>query len=103
MHCSWQDLFEQCQSCHCWRDVDVRTINDMTVTVVFLILLALIVVAIERNYTRQRYHGPTLAGSDTATDRDAERVTADLKSAHEDIPGRAARARAIVVGRPVAR
>jgi hypothetical protein len=54
----------------------------MTATVIFLAFLALLAVAVERNHARQRYHSPALAGSDTATDRDAERISTDLEAAH---------------------
>jgi hypothetical protein len=75
----------------------------MTALIALLVLLALVAVALERNHARQRYHRPTLAGSGTATDRDTERVVADLGSAHEDAPRPAVPARAIAVGHPVTR
>jgi hypothetical protein len=53
----------------------------MTATVIFLMFLALLAVAVERNHARQRYHSASLAGSDTATDRDAERISAELEAA----------------------
>ena len=53
----------------------------MTATVIFLMFLALLAAAVERNHARQRYHSSALAGSDTATDRDAERISADLEVA----------------------
>jgi hypothetical protein len=52
----------------------------MTAVVVFLVLIALVVAALQRNHLRQGRHGQPLAGSGTATDRDDERVSADLSA-----------------------
>lgn len=51
----------------------------MTATIVLLVLIALVVLALQRNHARQRYHRQQdLAGSPAARDRDAERVLSDL-------------------------
>jgi hypothetical protein len=57
----------------------------MTATVVFLVLIALIVLGLQHNHARQRYHRDALAGSGTATDRDAERVVIDLAAAGGEV------------------
>ncbi len=49
----------------------------MAATVVFGVLIVLIFLAVQRNHARQRYGQRGLAGSGTALDRDAERVSAD--------------------------
>jgi hypothetical protein len=57
----------------------------MAATVVFLVLIALIVLGLQRNHARQRYDRASLAGSGTATDRDAERVVTDLAAAGGEV------------------
>ena len=64
----------------------------MTATVVFLVLIALIALGLQHNHARQRYHRDALAGSGTATDRDAERVVIDLAAAGGEVTFAAARA-----------
>lgn len=53
----------------------------MAETLAFGVIILLIALALQRNHVRQRYHPMTPAGSTTATDRDVERVAADLSSA----------------------
>jgi hypothetical protein len=53
----------------------------MTATIVFFALIVLIVLALQRNHTRRRYHRQPLDGSVTATDRDAQRMAEDLTAA----------------------
>ncbi|HEX3588815.1 MAG TPA: hypothetical protein VHV74_04215 [Pseudonocardiaceae bacterium] len=53
----------------------------MAETLAFGVIILLIALALQRNHVRQRYHPATPAGSTTATDRDVERVAADLSSA----------------------
>jgi hypothetical protein len=55
----------------------------MTAVVVFLVLVVLVALGLQRNHARQRYHPAALAGSGTATDRDAERVATDLAAARQ--------------------
>jgi hypothetical protein len=52
---------------------------------VLLVLIGLVVLGIERNNARNRYPRSWLSGSATATDRDAERMSADFDAtlAHE--------------------
>jgi hypothetical protein len=57
----------------------------MTATVVFLVLIARIVLGLQHNHARQRYHRASLAGAGTATDRDAERVVIDLAAAGGEV------------------
>ena len=47
----------------------------------FGVLILLILLGLQRNHVRQRYHPTTPAGGTTAADRDAERVAADLMTA----------------------
>ncbi len=57
----------------------------MAEMVVFLVLIVLVVYGVERNDARHRYPRPRLFGSAAATDRDAERLSAELAAtdAHE--------------------
>ncbi|HEX5406623.1 MAG TPA: hypothetical protein VFX16_30490 [Pseudonocardiaceae bacterium] len=57
----------------------------MTAIVFFLVLIALIAVGLQHNHTRQSYRRAALAGSGTATDRDAERVVIDLAAAGREV------------------
>ena len=50
----------------------------MTEMIVLLVLIGLVVYGVERNNARHRYPRSQLSGSTTATDRDAERLSADL-------------------------
>lgn len=52
----------------------------MGAVVIFVIIIGLTVLALQRNYARQRDGTRSLAGSGTATDRDAERVVVDLEA-----------------------
>jgi hypothetical protein len=62
----------------------------MAATVILLVLIALVGYAIERNHARHGFPRSRLAGSATAADRDAERVSADLVAAraHATAPAR---------------
>ena len=53
----------------------------MTEILAFGVLILLILLGLQCNHVRQRYHPATPAGGTTAADRDVERVTADLVSA----------------------
>lgn len=55
--------------------------TDMGATVILLIIIGLVVMGLQRNHARQRDGTRSLAGSGTATDRDAERVVVDLEAA----------------------
>jgi hypothetical protein len=62
----------------------------MTAIAALLVLIGLIVLGLQHNHARQRYHRPGLAGSGTVIDRDVERVLADLAvtGARDTDPGR---------------
>ncbi|HEX4703800.1 MAG TPA: hypothetical protein VH352_16845 [Pseudonocardiaceae bacterium] len=58
----------------------------MAETVVFLVVLALVGYAVQRNHVVKRSRDPGLAGSSTANDRDAERVHAELDAVGAHAP-----------------
>lgn len=74
----------------------------MTETVVFLVVLALVAYAVERNHTRDRYPHPTLSGGSNVEDRDVERTRVELDAVgveHESVPApRSAPARSAHAG-----
>lgn len=59
----------------------------MTELVVLLVLVAIVVYGIERNNARNRYPRSQLSGSTAATDRDAERLSADTRWFDDVAPG----------------
>jgi hypothetical protein len=61
----------------------------MTAIAALLVLIGLIVLGLQHNHARQRYHRPGLTGSATVVDRDVERVLADLAVTRDAVPGRA--------------
>jgi hypothetical protein len=61
----------------------------MTEMVVFLVILALVAYAVERNHARDRYPHPTLSGGSNVEDRDVERTRVELDALgveHDSVP-----------------